>query len=273
MNCWKKQLNLLVLASVLCFHPLFAESLVEVSSKLMDQAWRVRELSMQVGDSAKAVKDYEKERASWILNSRAFAKQLVAENRWEEFSQYYKGLDQQGKQNLEFVVKEVVEKLFTASSPETTPLRKTQDYFPGYGYGKPGYIYRRGRELERSFLYSYWKDEEVNETTSKSEELVIDVKIAWKLKVTIPELVVGTEFNLDIDGKAHRVVKVKFNREVKIHSKQKHKMSLEKVWFKLFEAKKRWWGDPDWTLVGKTFQHKAQPTGESVLVEAEVVTP
>ena len=272
MHSWIKPLQTVFLDFVLSLWPLIAENLEESSSRLMDQAWQVRELATQVGDSQKAAKDYEKHHDVWVRDSRAFAKKLMAEKRWEEFSTYYKGLDQHGKQNLEFVVKEVVENLFRAASPGTSPFRKAQDYFPGYGYGKPGFIYRRGRELERSFLYSYWKDKEVNETTSRSDELLIDVKIVAKLKISIPDLIEVGEFDLVIDGVAHRVVKVKFNREVKIHSKQKHKVALEKVWFELFEAKKRWWGDPDWSLVGKTFQHKAQPSGEAVVIAAEVIS-
>ena len=61
-------------------------------------------------------------------------------------------------------------------------------------------------------------------------------------------------------------------KQVKVVSKTKIQWMFEKVWFKLYEAKKpKWpWGNPDYYEVGETFKHEQTPSGQKVIVDAEV---
>ena len=241
------------------------------ASEVSESRWRLRELDSKLSSNTDR-QPYESQHLAWKEKSSQLAEKLVEQNKWKSFSSFYKELDEVGKQNFHFVVQGVLARLSDQHEPEKVQtFLQAQEYFPGYGFAKPGYIYRRGEEVKREFLYAYWKDEAIDEKTSESREMTLEVKLVEKIKIAIPELIEGVKFDLEIDGQIHKVVKVKFNKEVTIRTKQKRKVGVEKAWFKLFEAKKKWWGEPTWKLVGKTFQHDSSPTGESVIVEAEVI--
>ena len=145
------------------------------------------------------------------------------------FFDYYKTLDDAGKQNLEIVVQGVISEVFMNEDNHNVSLN-SQEYFPGYGYAKPGYTpYRKGEEVEREFLYAYWKDEEIDELTSMEKELTIEVKLLAQLKLAIPELVEGVKAEVNVDGTIHQVVKIKIKKELKIHTKQKLKLGVESL--------------------------------------------
>ncbi|MCJ8346297.1 hypothetical protein MJH12_12200 [bacterium] len=255
------------LTAVVVMNLNYANDFTSQVSKVMDQSWLVRDLSTKTGESKEDRTRYMGEMNSFVKQSRALAQDLVENDNIESFSKYYKTLDVAGKESLEFVVEAIIEKSFHS---EKRIEINAQDYFPGYGYGKPGYVYRRGAEVKRDFLYAYWKDEEIEEITNFEKELLIDVKLVAKLKIAIPELIEGVKFDLDIEGSIHQVVKIKFSKKVTLKTKQKRRMGVERVWFKLFEAKKKFWGDLSWKYVGKTFQNDTMPTGEAVITEASV---
>jgi hypothetical protein len=268
-----KTLKRLALTSWLVFGVtvVSATELKEEASGLLKKAWQVRELSTKLGESKENREAYNTAHNEFIKTSRDFARELVEKKQWKEFSEFYKELDQVGKQGLQFVVEGIIEEAF--NNRETTEFSKdkTQEYFPGYGYGKPGYTYRKGQEVKREFQYAYWKDEVIEEETSQEKEMTMELSLALKLKVELGELLeeVGT-FDIEIDEKITQVMKVKFKKSVKINTKQKRKFAYEKVWFEMWEAKKKWFGSLDWKLVGKTFQFDQNPTGEAVVMEATV---
>jgi len=242
------------------------------TSEVSDSGWKLREMSATLSSNENR-REYESLMLTWKDQSSRLAERLVQDDQWKGFSAFYKKLDDAGKQNFHFVVKGILARLSQVQNQgDVDHFLQAQEYFPGYGYAKPGYQYRRGEEIKRDFLYAYWKDEEIDEKTSEFREMTLDVKLVQKIKIAIPELIEGVKFDIDIDGQIHKVVKVKFNKEVTIRTKQKRKVGVEKVWFKLFEAKKKWWGEPTWKLVGKTFQHDSAPTGESIVTEAEVIS-
>ncbi|PCJ19107.1 MAG: hypothetical protein COB02_08635 [Candidatus Cloacimonadota bacterium] len=255
------------LTTVVVMNLNYANDIAEDVSNVMAQSWTVRDLSTKAGVSKETRTQYMGAMNTFVKKSRALAKDLIKDNDVESFSTYYKTLDIAGKESLEFVVEAIIEESFHA---ENRIEINAQDYFPGYGYGKPGYVYRKGEELKRKFLYAYWKDEEVEEITNFEKELMIEIKLLAKLKAAIPELIEGVKLDIDIDGSIHEVVKIKFTKKVTIKTKQKRKFGVEKVWFKLFEAKKKFWGDLSWKYVGKTFQNDTMPTGEAVITEATV---
>ena len=246
--------------------------IIQQVKPIHDQAWIVRDNSTRVAESLAEAKVYEKALNDFEELSRQLATKLVESGTWKVFSDYYKTLDPTGKQNLELVVQGIVVALFNSADSRGLNLQ-AQEYFPGYGYAKPGYTYRKGEEVGREFLYAYWKEEVIDEFTSMEKELTIEVKLLAKLKLAIPELIEGVKAEVDIDGTIHEVVKIRVKKELKIHTKQKLKLGVEKIWFKLYEAKKKWWGDLEWKYAGKTYQHDTVPTGEQVITEAEVIEP
>jgi hypothetical protein len=245
--------------------------MIDMTKPLIQKSWEVRELSTRLAESKELRNSYLEEFSTFVKNSRETAKTIVEEDRIEEFSTFYKSLDDMGKQSLEFVVKAIIELGFENRKAGEEQIR-AQDYFPGYGYGKPGYTYRKGQEVDREHLYAYWKDEEIEEETSSEKELTMEISLAMKFKIELGEAVQELgKFDIDIDGKIVEVMKMKVTKSVKIKTKQKRKFSYEKAWFELWEAKKKWFGDLDWKLAGKTFQFDRFPTGEDVIVEASVV--
>ena len=266
-----KNFSAVVLAAILLtkIHSYPQAQMIEKTRAIHQLAWEVRDNSNRVAVSKEQAMIYQKTLETFESNSNALAKQLVQAGDWKTFSDYYKTLDDAGKQNLEFVVQGIISRVFLSGNNTDFSLN-SQEYFPGYGYAKPGYTYRRGEEVEREFLYAYWKDEEIDEFTSMEKELTIEVKLLAQLKLAIPEIIEGVKADVDVDGTIHQVVKIKIKKELKIHTKQKLKLGVEKAWFKLYEAKKKWWGDLEWKYAGKTYQHDTSPTGEQVIIEAEV---
>mgnify|MGYP003331274047 CR=1 FL=1 len=241
------------------------------TSEVSNTGWKVREMGASLVSDKNRL-EYETLLSQWKEQSLQLAEKLVQEDEWKSFSKLYQEMDSAGKQNFHYVVQGILARLSQAMGQgDVDHFLQAQEYFPGYGYAKPGYSYRKGEEVNREALYTYWRDEEIDEKTSESREMNIDVKLVQKIKIAIPELIEGVKFDIDIDGQMHKVVKVKFNKEVTIRTKQKRQVQVERVWFKLYEAKKKWWGEPEWNLVGKTFQHDSALTGEAVITEAEVV--
>ncbi len=269
-----KNLSAVVLAAILLtkIYSYPQALMIEKTRAIHEMAWEVRDNSNRVATSQDEAKVYQKALDKFESQSNLLAKQLIKAGDWRVFSDYYKTLDDTGKQNLELVVQGIISQIFLQEERSDFKLQ-SQQYFPGYGYAKPGYTYRRGEELNREFLYAYWKDEVIDEITSMEKELTIEIKLLAQLKLAIPELIEGTKADVNIDGTIHEVVNIKIKKETKIHTKQKRKLGVEKAWFKLYEAKKKWWGDLDWKYVGKTYQHDTAATGEQVILEAEVAQP
>ncbi len=269
-----KNLSAVVLAAILLtkIYSYPQAQMIEKTRAIHEMAWQVRENSNRVATSQEEAKVYQEVLDKFESQSSLLAKQLIKAGDWRIFSDYYKTLDDTGKQNLELVVQGIIGQIFFQEDDGDFKLQ-SQEYFPGYGYAKPGYTYRRGEELDREFLYAYWKDEVIDEITSMEKELTIEIKLLAQLKLAIPELIEGTKADVNIDGVIHEVINIKIRKETKIHTKQKRKLGVEKAWFKLYEAKKKWWGDLEWKYAGKTYQHDTAPTGEQVILEAQVVQP
>ncbi|MBW7877435.1 MAG: hypothetical protein H3C47_15770 [Candidatus Cloacimonetes bacterium] len=248
---------------------LSAFTMEERVSSIEKQAWAARDMSQNLSQPQNR-QAYEAVYADFVRDSREFARQLVENNQWEKFSEFYQGLDEVGKLNFEMVVKGVMEELFRTGDYLDRDMTRAQDYFPGYGYAKPGYTYRRGTETKREFLYAYWKEEVIEEAASLVKELTIEISLLAKFKLEFPKLEVLEALNIEIEGKIYECVKIKIEQSKKITTKQTRKFGYEKAWFELFEAKKKWFGDLEWKLVGQTFQHDHTPTGESVVTSANL---
>lgn len=244
------------------------------AENIMAESWELRSLSNGQLDSKESRTLYAETHSDYVRKSRQCARELVQANEWQEFSDFYKTLDEINKDSLHFVVEGIISEVFYHDRDAAELLKDRSDnYFPGYGYGKPGYTYRKGQELTREHLYAYWQDEEITEENGMEKELLMDMKLVIKL-----QLALGGEFleeigkfEVLIDEEIHTVVKVKVHKKVTMKTVQKRKFAYEKAWFELWEAQKKWFGSLDWHLVGKTFQFDRVPTGQDVIVAAEVI--
>lgn len=175
---------------------------------------------------------------------------------------------------LDPVVEELLRSLVVAA-PEVlgegmSPDAFREEFFPGYGYAEPGYVYRRGRELKREFLQAFWQDEEHVIETQKTFEGTIEFKLAASLAGS-PGVAnfkqVGEPFRMDVGGEMRLVVKVRFDTREKLTTKARKKYHYVKVWFELLRAEAGiLWNGP-FSPVGETFLNMKEPTSVAVMVK------
>jgi len=142
------------------------------------------------------------------------------------------------------------------------------EYFPGYGYGEPGFKYRKGKELSSEFLNAYWQEEEKTMESAKHFEGTIDIKIAAELKNNphignFKEL--GEPFKVDVGGHIVLCIKVSFDTMVKIVTRSKKKYAQTKVWFELLRRQSSVFGDASWEVCGKTYEMHDIYTNEEIV--------
>lgn len=155
-----------------------------------------------------------------------------------------------------------------------SPLSEQEfrEYFPGYGYTEPGFKYRKGREVGRENKGVTWQSEEHSITTTFSVELTVTIDLLGILQGmvkngTIKNLVVGEQFETNVNGTPMFVVKVSFQVIKAIVTKTNRKFEVNKIWFELLRAKDNGWGNTGpWEPVGKTYEIINEPTGEEVVV-------
>lgn len=241
------------------------QELFNQAARVSASAWEMREAQIAMWSAKGDARDLESKIAIHQKHSISLANLVVDNELLVQFSDLYKKMDQVNRDNFDMSIRSLVAALFVDGDANASIL----EYFPGWGESKPGYIYRRGKELRRIILHSYWKDEEITESTVTEKEYNIEVSLIGKLQAQIPGLIVGAEVKLNIDGKLVIARKVKFSHSVTIVTKQRSRYANEEVWYELFEALKPWpWQDPDWKLVGQTFLHDNRPTGLNVIVNA-----
>jgi len=146
-----------------------------------------------------------------------------------------------------------------------------KEYFPGYGYGEPGFKYRKGRELEREPKGSTWQQEEQSITTTWNVELVVTLDIlnilaGMATSGAIKDLQVGPQQTMEVNGQPMIVVKVTFTRVKAITTKTNRKFEVNKIWFELLRAKVSGWSTGPWETCGKTYEIINEPTGEDVVI-------
>lgn len=146
-----------------------------------------------------------------------------------------------------------------------------KEYFPGYGYGEPGYKYRKGREIDREPKGCTWQQEETSITTTWNVELVVTLDIlnilaGWATGGIIKDLQVGPQETVNVNGTPMIVCKVSFTRVKAITTKTNRKFEVNKIWFELMRAKVSGWSTGPWELCGKTYEILHEPTGEEVVI-------
>ena len=183
---------------------------------------------------------------------------------FQNFSEFYQTCPEESRPALDTVVSNILVK-FNYSNPALgTTDNFIRQYFPGYGYTDPEYWYRKGREVDREFLYARWQEEEKTYMQSKLFELTVELKLVAGLTQKYPNLEVIGKFPVNIGGHIVICAKVKFETKEGITIKTKKKIGEFKLWFELLKAKKTIWSDPKWEPAGKTYEFFEEPTGEEV---------
>ena len=148
-----KNFSAVVLAAILLtkIHSYPQAQMIEKTRAIHQLAWEVRDNSNRVASSKEQAMIYQKTLETFESNSNALAKQLVQAGDWKTFSDYYKTLDDAGKQNLEFVVQGIISRVFLNENSTDFSLN-SQEYFPGYGYAN---LATRTEEVKRLSVSFY----------------------------------------------------------------------------------------------------------------------
>jgi hypothetical protein len=172
---------------------------------------------------------------------------------------------------LNWMVKTELEKYAGSENDyNALELRKQleQEFFPGYGYADPGYLYRKGLELERQLLQTFWKTEKEIIEANSYMELVIKAELLSNLQSQVSFLKILKLFDIEIDGKIVAAAKVSFQLKKTLVTQARIKYEKNKVWVELYKASKDFWLTPKWTLAGKTYILLDEPTGQEVIVNS-----
>ncbi|MDD2715758.1 MAG: hypothetical protein PHW04_07695 [Candidatus Wallbacteria bacterium] len=143
---------------------------------------------------------------------------------------------------------------------------QTGTLFPGYGYADSGYVYRKGEELSREVVNTFWK--QIEETFEKSTRyyMMMEVSLTANFKSgTVKK--VGSPVSMNVGGNIKEVVECEVTMKETIRTTCRVKYENDKVWFRLYRAAKYlgglWIGD--WEECGRTYEMKEEPTGLPVL--------
>lgn len=174
------------------------------------------------------------------------------------------------------VIDHIAMALFNKNGGDLATIRKQveQEYFPGYGYSDPSYMYRKGMEVERKFLQAYWKIERETIEATNYMELVIQAELVASLQAQVDFLKILQLFKIEISGKLVAAAKVSFQTKTTLTTECKVKYEKNKVWFELSRARKDYWMEPKWEVCGKTYLFLEEPTGEEIVSDLpQISTP
>jgi len=210
------------------------------------------------------------EKLSKALSGRVIKTLRANDLRTLEFlSELYASKQIYEKPAFEVAVREILDFLKSEASngrpvvdPKLLDDESRAQYFPGYGYADPNYIYRKGREIQDETISTYWQEETKVWESNKHFEGVIDFKLAAELKATTANFKELSEpFKLDIGGHLTLCIKVSFDVKESLTTKATKQYAVHKIWFELFRADRNYWSSPKWELCGKTYELHDLPTG------------
>ncbi len=202
---------------------------------------------------------------------------------FNSFSSFYKTHERFLKRALDPAVKSLVDRIQSDSIndsgsmirciPEKYRSNITQEYFPGYGYADPKYIYRKGTEVRRELMHAYWKTEQETIQTTNYMEMTIAVELMASLEAQVDFLKILKLFEIEINGKIVAAAKVSFQVSKTLVTTCQRKYERNKVWFELYHAKKDYFWEPQWEKCGETYEFFEEPTGEEVVIGSEIQDP
>ena len=266
------------------------------SHKIINNYWNMTEAlyilqeypfkSPEVGNLER---DYIEKARSYRTSCEAFNDEIVnhmregSAERLFTFSNIYQAQSDIKKRAFDPAVKMIVEKI-TADSlngdgalilliPEKHRDSMLEDYFPGYGYADPNYLYRKGKEVRRELLHAYWKTEQKTIETTNYMEMTIAVELMASLEAQVDFLKILKLFEIEINGKLVAAAKVSFQVRTALVTTCQRKYERNKIWFELYHASKHYFWEPIWELCGETYNFFEEPSGEEVVIGSEIVPP
>lgn len=226
--------------------------------KLIKEYWELKDSYYElyeVEDDVKANK-YMDKMDRFREKSVSLAEKIVDHKLQEPFLTLYSQLDNYNQEALN----------------ETVSVLRTQDpslNFPGYGYAEPGYQYRKGLELSREKLSTFWREEERFLETNQENELVIELRFLADFTSSLQageSASVLESFQINVNGEMKNVVKVKYtiHQTLKITCTVKYQKT--KVWYELHRRKINWFSYGDWESCGQTYVIDEEPTEDVVAI-------
>ncbi|MBF0544350.1 MAG: hypothetical protein HQM08_07950 [Candidatus Riflebacteria bacterium] len=198
----------------------------------------------------------------------------------QHFSQVYKSLPPEGRKAF-YPALEALRNEIAINSMNTrdSAMSRFEEYFPGYGYGEPGFIYRKGKEVLREARGTTWQDESQTVTSNLNVSLTVNLDILNMLKSWlglghIGNLIVNKEFKMDFNGAPMIVFNVSFTLNKTITTRMKRKFEINRIWFELYKAPQTWNpANAKWELIGKTYEILQDPTGDEFVVDMTPPAP
>lgn len=142
-----------------------------------------------------------------------------------------------------------------------------KEYFPGYGYGEPGYRYRRGKELRRDYKGDFWQYEEHVYAKETTHTVMVSIDVLGILKGLlgqglISNLSVGEPQTIPVNGDFVIAYQATFTTMQSMTTKAHRQYEVYRVWFELMRTQDSGWNpNPIWETCGETFQIMYEPTG------------
>ncbi|MBF0544352.1 MAG: hypothetical protein HQM08_07960 [Candidatus Riflebacteria bacterium] len=249
--------------------------------QISQKYWNLNDLMLNSNDSAGKAQleqkydalsaDYSKavkEVSNKLLQGWSSDREYV-----QHFSEVYKSLPTEARRAfypaLEALRNEVV---LNSDSRSFGGKDKFNQYFPGYGYGDPGTMYRKGKEVLREARGTTWQEEEKTVSSNLNVNLNVTLDILNMLKGLfehghISNLVVNRQFTMDYNGAPMVVFNVSFTNTKQMTTKTRRKYEVDRIWFELFSAPQSHNAqDAQWQLVGKTYEIIQDPTGDEFVV-------
>lgn len=257
--------------------------LVNDSWQLVDNYWTVLDLRYQFNElkgvpEDQLVKIYKAEMSKFEKTSKALSTRVIKALRkndkrsLELLSEFYIARPEFERPAFEVAVKQVLDfikaEVAQGRLKNIDPLLiedegRGSQYFPGYGYGDPNFVYRKGLQLEEAVISTYWQEETKTWESNKHFEGTIEFKLSAELKDKVANYRELSEpFKLDVGGHIILAIKVSFDVKESLVTKATKQFAVHKIWFELFRADRNYWSNPKWELCGKTYELRDEPTGQ-----------
>lgn len=144
-----------------------------------------------------------------------------------------------------------------------------REFFPGYGEGGAGFLYRHGREVARETVSTEWVETTEIIVKNTTTTMYVEDRLIGTLKYFYPPLLIADAFSWLVNGHPLFARKVTFTATETLEFTMKQKMATIKVWYELHRAPKSAPGA--WSLVGKSWRQIVEPAGEKIGTSFRVV--
>lgn len=174
------------------------------------------------------------------------------------------------REPLNLIATDIIEYHKTISK-DLTP----ETYFPGFGYAEPGFVYRKGEEINREPLSVFWKKIDKTYEAGKKFRIQLEVGMTGAFGANAEVKEVGPKTSLNIGGSIKEVVECEVTVKETIVTSCTVKFQKTKVFFKLYKAKKTWLGLSygEWEECGKTYEVQEEESGLPVVEMPNQLSP